>query len=452
MIFKKYIICIFSLVLILIKYAAYSQTNLIKSIPIIAVLDFEPRSGVTADTADFVTERVRIELFKSQKFKIVERKDMAKILEEQKLELSGLTGSDYATKVGQLLSAQKIMLGTITRIEGTYYINSRVIDVETGVMEYGDTAKAETQSGLSEASHTIVLEMTGENKDNRNAGKNNGQIEEGTENKGIAYEGRRLSSDITSFVNSTVNYFLDKIHVFNDTDNIKSKETTNDDQYLDNYVDEVKDNRDKFKESKNKKSEISNLKQNEAIISNSNQIPIKEENYMGGMGGPLIKYGLNDFYAADLDLRGNLLCIGGRGIWMINRFFGLGGGGYGGILLNKSNDKYTLSMGYGGPIIDFYYRVDFFRIDLNCLIGAGGYGIVNNNAVSNGNMTNTTDVIQSSGSFFTVEPTILIAFRVTSFLEIGLTTSYLYTSRIKNGNINFENYTFGLSFMFGTGG
>ncbi len=487
--------------IILINGYTFSQSADKVNIPVIAVLDFEPKSGVSTDLADFVTERIRIELFKTQKYKIVERKDMTTILDEQKLELAGLTGSEYAAKVGKLLSAQKILLGTISKMEDYYYINARVIDVETGVMEFGDTSESPSQSGISDACREIISRMMGNDAGTSGVNENNKSKpgENTKQDKPFNQKIAGLSTDITDFVNSTVNYFLNKMNInidnipiiggkkpsiiiknydnpTNNSENTASKgnpdsidqqtgqtnsssvdENKNgtDEEYLDNYVDNVKKNRDNYiKNNKGKKPPSENKSSEENVSKENNEG--QKENYMGGMGGPLIKYGFNEINFSDYNLRGNMLFVGGRGIWMINRFFGIGGGGYGGFLLNSSTEDYSLGMGYGGLILDVYYRIKWIRFDINCLIGAGGYGITDNKAIKSmqdGNNTNQAqNIVKDSGSFFVVEPTLLIAFRVVSFMEIGLTAGYTYTSRVHGNQNDFINYTAGLSLMFGTGG
>ena len=46
-------------------------------------------------------------------FKLVERKDIQKILEEQNLQLSGITEGENAVKIGQILNAEVLFTGNL---------------------------------------------------------------------------------------------------------------------------------------------------------------------------------------------------------------------------------------------------------------------------------------------------------------------------------------------------
>lgn len=440
--------------------------------PSIAVLDFEPKGDIKSDTSDFVTERVRIELFKTGKYKIVERGQMKKVLEEQKLELSGLTGSEYASKVGKLLSAQKMLLGSVNKLDSSYYVNVRMIDVTSGTMEFGDTAQADSAAGLSDTSVSIVSKLTG--------GLNTQRVNTAnSQNRSI--NPPFYTQEMETFVNSAIGYFMEKvgsaqsmINSFNpstqgviNTASVSSvssagqsasapgnNDAADSNDGIDNYVDQVKQNRDNYKSNKNKPD---NSQANQSgTVNNEPKKETQDESGVGGMGGPLIKYDLKPLNLSEFNIQGNFLYVGGRGLWTVNRFFGLGGGGYGGILLNNSSSRYDMGLGYGGVILDLFYRFHVVRFDVNCLIGAGGYGIIDNNLIKTAsNLSNTTNTIDpsiDSGSFFVVEPTFLVAFRLAPFMELGITGSYLFTSRVRNNTFDFNNYTVGLSLMFGLGG
>ena len=58
-----------------------------------------------------------------------------KILEEQKFQMSGLTDTDKAAQLGRILNVNKIMIGTLTQLGGTYIINTRIVDVQSGQVE-----------------------------------------------------------------------------------------------------------------------------------------------------------------------------------------------------------------------------------------------------------------------------------------------------------------------------
>ena len=63
---------------------------------------------------------------------VVERSQLEKVLKEQKLGYSGLINTSSAKKIGQLLGADGIMLGTVNDMGDSIAINARLVDLENG--------------------------------------------------------------------------------------------------------------------------------------------------------------------------------------------------------------------------------------------------------------------------------------------------------------------------------
>ncbi len=298
--YKKILILVSSVfILISVKSFIFAENGPNDQIPI-AIIDFEPKKGVDPETAEFVTERIRIEIFKTGKYKILERKDMKKILEEKKLQLSGLSGNDYAVKIGEFLSAQKIMLGTVNLLDKKYYINMRMIHVQSGIMEYGDTGEASSLSDLSYTCSLLINNMVHGRAVDQTALENPPAVN---------------NNPASSFsIDSTIHYFLEKIKVFvknmkesnqlnnmqgssvstNKTDdslsteNITNLNTNTDDQNipdsdeetLDQTIKRVKQNKTKYMESqsKNKESDSSQSENENKNDSTLHKPPVSERN------------------------------------------------------------------------------------------------------------------------------------------------------------------------------
>jgi TolB-like protein len=116
----------------------------------VAVLDLLSR--VDKENIDVITltEMLQASLADKKAFQIVERSMLSKILEEQKLSMSGLTEKD-ASKVGALAGAQKIITGSISRMGNRYILIVKGIDTETGVVELTDQAMIPDIDGLMNA-------------------------------------------------------------------------------------------------------------------------------------------------------------------------------------------------------------------------------------------------------------------------------------------------------------
>ena len=122
----------------------------------IAVLDLDP-TGISQKDADFLSDRLRTELFETGAFTVVEREKMNDILTEQGFQTSGCTSVECAVEIGRLLNVQLIVAGNIGKIDELYSIGLRMIDIQSGAIV--KTATRDYEGKLSEVLVTIIPEI-----------------------------------------------------------------------------------------------------------------------------------------------------------------------------------------------------------------------------------------------------------------------------------------------------
>lgn len=105
----------------------------------IAVLEFEARE-VPKIYASTISELLRTEIVNMRICNVVERQRIDKVLAEYKLQASGITSAENTTKIGKMLNAQKVIVGSISKIFDTYYITANMVDVESGKIESASSA------------------------------------------------------------------------------------------------------------------------------------------------------------------------------------------------------------------------------------------------------------------------------------------------------------------------
>jgi len=125
----------------------------------VAVLDLDP-TGVAESDAQFLSDRLRTELFETGKFQIVEREKMNEILEEQGFQKSGCTSVECAVEIGQLLNVRVMIAGNIGKIEDLYSLSIRMIDVSSGAIIR--TATKDYEGRLSEVLTEVIPETARE--------------------------------------------------------------------------------------------------------------------------------------------------------------------------------------------------------------------------------------------------------------------------------------------------
>ena len=97
----------------------------------LAVLPFQTKGLGTEMGEINVVEQMMTTFFNLNRFKLFERTQMEKILEEQKLGMTGILDASTAAEIGKGIGVDAIVLGTVTRAGANIAIDARLIDTET---------------------------------------------------------------------------------------------------------------------------------------------------------------------------------------------------------------------------------------------------------------------------------------------------------------------------------
>jgi len=82
-------------------------------------------------------------------FKLVDRKELDKVLEEIQLSYEMVTDKKNMDKLGKLTGADFLQAGNMTQFEDSYYINVKVVDVSTGESVYADSLSFRNRDFMS---------------------------------------------------------------------------------------------------------------------------------------------------------------------------------------------------------------------------------------------------------------------------------------------------------------
>ncbi|HMD67703.1 MAG TPA: CsgG/HfaB family protein [Chitinivibrionales bacterium] len=98
----------------------------------IAVMTLHGSSGITKDECELLSDRLRVEFFKTNMVDVMEREQMAEILKEQGFQQSGAcTNESCLIEMGQILGVKKLVSGSIGKVGSLYLLNVRLIDIKT---------------------------------------------------------------------------------------------------------------------------------------------------------------------------------------------------------------------------------------------------------------------------------------------------------------------------------
>ena len=98
----------------------------------IAVVEFPDLEGRVTNFGRFLAEELITHLHETEKFKVIERQLLNKVINEQKLSLTGVIDPTSAKRLGRLLGVDAIVSGSISDFGKSLRINARLINTETG--------------------------------------------------------------------------------------------------------------------------------------------------------------------------------------------------------------------------------------------------------------------------------------------------------------------------------
>lgn len=100
----------------------------------IAVLQFESKGlGQEYGEVDLMDKLITA-FVNSERFRVIERAQLEKILEEQKLGLSGILDASTAAQIGRGIGVDAVVVGSVTRTGDAVSIDARIIDTETATI------------------------------------------------------------------------------------------------------------------------------------------------------------------------------------------------------------------------------------------------------------------------------------------------------------------------------
>ena len=141
--------------------------------PTVAVYDLDAK-GVSANVASALTDRVRIELFETGKYRVLEREKMEIILQEQGFTQTGAcTKSECLVEVGRLLGVQMMVGGSVSKVGELYSFSLRLISIETGEIRKTATqdCRCPIETLMTDTAREVVYELTGLRRKEKKGGK-----------------------------------------------------------------------------------------------------------------------------------------------------------------------------------------------------------------------------------------------------------------------------------------
>lgn len=123
----------------------------------VAILNFSSEN--TEQTyARAVRNVFEVSLYKTDKFDILERSQMENILKEQGLQMSGCTDTSCAVKIGKILSANMVVIGTLNKM-GEFIITAKFVNVGEGNIRLADSESAASENDIKKSVQALAERM-----------------------------------------------------------------------------------------------------------------------------------------------------------------------------------------------------------------------------------------------------------------------------------------------------
>jgi hypothetical protein len=139
----------------------------------VALVQVEARDGASAAQAESAGDALTAQLVADGRLRVVERQQIAKVMKEQALSMSGAVGvaaegahaDDAQVKVGQLVGASFVALGSVQRSGRSLSLALRAIDSSSGQVVFADSVSLgspdQLQAGARQLSRKLADRLAG---------------------------------------------------------------------------------------------------------------------------------------------------------------------------------------------------------------------------------------------------------------------------------------------------
>lgn len=369
-----------------------------------AVFDFKA-NGVSVSLARSVTELFLVNLVEADEIRVVERNDIEKIMNEHELMLSGFTEESDAIEAGKLLSANKVLIGSVNKFGERLLLTARVVDVEQGYTQHAEKAELDSEEDLiyevNRISKRVVARVTHRTEPEPEKEKE----------YAVALENpSSLSEAIIAMVTSALSSINEEMDWGNEEDREDGEAT--------------------FRRSETGEETLFGPARARDDDS-GNSLPYLDAAYAGFDIG----YYFSPLYFSSFDLGVEpAFLLGGYGNVVFRGGFKVGGGGYA-MVPFRSAGADTLLFCFGGPLFGWEFGSDDFQVSLDVLFGPGRYSIMNDYFVELMNEW-----------YFAAFPKIRFSFRLIDWVHMNIHAGYLYTNSRQYG---VNSFVVGVGFQSG---
>ena len=129
--------------------------------PILSILDLRT-SGVSKADADVLLDYLSSHVVESGEYTVIDRSQRETVLKEIEFSQSDCTDEACQLKIGKLLSASRIVIGSVGKLEQIYLLNLKMIEVETGKLLKAVSGQYESMGKMIGDGKSLVRSLIGQ--------------------------------------------------------------------------------------------------------------------------------------------------------------------------------------------------------------------------------------------------------------------------------------------------
>ncbi|MBD3226405.1 MAG: hypothetical protein GF313_16875 [Caldithrix sp.] len=127
----------------------------------VAVFPFENK-GTNQNLGEVILDKLITALLNIERFRVIERSQLERILEEQKLSMSGIIDASTAVELGKGIGVDVILLGSVSPgTRGSVSLDARAIDTETATIIVAHDAESRSSDAqrIKEAVEQLAIQF-----------------------------------------------------------------------------------------------------------------------------------------------------------------------------------------------------------------------------------------------------------------------------------------------------
>lgn len=124
----------------------------------IAVIDFQT-NGIPQFIGSAVSDIITTEIKKDNDIIILERNQIQQIFKERNYQKGGCTNPDCAIEYGQMLSVDKIIIGSVSKIGDSFTITGKIVEIKSGAIEYMESENCSDIESIEPATRYLATKL-----------------------------------------------------------------------------------------------------------------------------------------------------------------------------------------------------------------------------------------------------------------------------------------------------